>query len=276
MPELDAIGPVVTDLHRAVAFYRTLGVAVAEGAEESEHGHVEATLHSGMRLMLDTEAGILSFDPGWQRTSGSPGMALVIRCESPAAVDDIVQRPEHAGHGIHAVMVDARAQDHLRRPRRKRDRVRRSAALIEDAFRERNRPVCQEEQMKIKITGIYVEDQDKALAFYTEKLGFQKKADFSNSGYRWLTVVSPEEPDGSELLLEKNDNPAAKTFQQAKYQQGQPATQLYVDDIQAEYDRTKPLGVKFTMEPTKVTGSTIAMLDDTCGNLIQLVQLTGR
>jgi catechol 2,3-dioxygenase-like lactoylglutathione lyase family enzyme len=106
MPELDAIGPVVTDLHRAVAFYRTLGVAFAEGAKESEHGHVEATLHSGMRLMLDTEAGILSFDPGWQRTSGSPGMALVIRCESPAAVDDIVQRPEHAGHGIHAVMVD--------------------------------------------------------------------------------------------------------------------------------------------------------------------------
>jgi catechol 2,3-dioxygenase-like lactoylglutathione lyase family enzyme len=131
------------------------------------------------------------------------------------------------------------------------------------------------ERMKIKLTGIYVDDQDKALAFYTEKLGFHKKADFGNSGYRWLTVVSPEEPDGTELLIEKNDNPAAKAFQQAKYQQGQPAAQFYVDDVQAECDRMKPLGVKFTMEPTKVTGSTIAMLDDTCGNLIQLVQLTG-
>lgn len=130
--------------------------------------------------------------------------------------------------------------------------------------------------MKIKLTGIYVDDQDKALAFYTEKLGFRKKADFGNSAYRWLTVVSPEEPDGSELLLEKNDNPAARTFQQARYQQSQPAAQFFVDDIQAEYDRMRPLGVTFTMEPTKVTGSTIAMLDDTCGNLIQIVQLAGR
>src|SRR5580700_3711556 len=103
--------------------------------------------------------------------------------------------------------------------------------------------------MKIKLTSVYVDDQDRALAFYTEKLGFQKKSDFSNGGYRWLTVVSPQEPDGTELLLEKNDNPAAKTFQQARFQQGQPAAQFFVDDIQAEYDRMKPLGVKFTMEP---------------------------
>jgi len=127
--------------------------------------------------------------------------------------------------------------------------------------------------MKIKITGIHVDDQEKALRFYTEVLGFKKKADFSNGGYRWLTVVSPEAPDTVDLQLESNANPAARTYQQARFQQGQPAAIFYVDDVQSEFDRLKGLGVKFTMPPTKVTGATIAVLDDTCGNLIQLARL---
>jgi predicted enzyme related to lactoylglutathione lyase len=128
-------------------------------------------------------------------------------------------------------------------------------------------------QMKIKIMTIHVDDQAKALRFYSEVLGFRKKADFSNGGYRWLTVTSPEAPDGTELQLAANTNPAARTYQQAMFQQGQPAAIFYVDDVQAEYDRLKGLGVKFTTPVSKVTGSTIAMLDDTCGNLIQIVAL---
>jgi predicted enzyme related to lactoylglutathione lyase len=131
-------------------------------------------------------------------------------------------------------------------------------------------------QMKIKLMTIYVDDQAKALQFYSEVLGFTKKADFSNGGYRWLTVVSPEAPDGAELQLDANTNPAARTFQQARFQQGQPAAMFFVDDAQSEYDRLKSLGVKFTMPPSKVTGSTIAMLDDTCGNLIQIAALDRR
>jgi len=127
--------------------------------------------------------------------------------------------------------------------------------------------------MKIKVTNIYVDDQDKALRFYTDVLGFVKKADFTNGPFRWLTVTSPEEPDGTELQLALNDNPAAKAYQQAMFEQGQPATMFYVDDVQSEYDRIKPLGAEFTMPPTKVTGSTIAMLNDSCGNLIQIVAL---
>jgi predicted enzyme related to lactoylglutathione lyase len=127
--------------------------------------------------------------------------------------------------------------------------------------------------MKIKVTTLYVDDQEKALRFYTKVLGFVKKTDVSQGGYRWLTVASPEEPDGTELQLELNSNPAAKAFQQAKYQQGQPAAMFYVDDVQAEYEGVKGLGANFTMPPTKVTGSTIAMVDDTCGNLIQIVAL---
>ena len=129
--------------------------------------------------------------------------------------------------------------------------------------------------MKIKIMTIYVEDQEKARRFYSDVLGFTKKADFSNGGYRWLTVASPEEPNGPELQLAANANPAARTYQQALFQQGQPAALFYVDDVQSEYDRLKGLGVKFTMPVTKVTGSTIAILDDTCGNLVQIVALDG-
>ena len=127
--------------------------------------------------------------------------------------------------------------------------------------------------MKIKITSVFVDDQDKALRFYTDVLGFVKKTDVGAGGYRWLTVISPEEPDGSELHLESNDDRAAKTFQQALFQQGKPAAMFYVDDVQREYERMQRLGAQFTMPPTKVTGSTIAMLNDTCGNLIQLTKL---
>jgi predicted enzyme related to lactoylglutathione lyase len=128
--------------------------------------------------------------------------------------------------------------------------------------------------MKIKLTTIHVDDQEKALSFYTDVLGFVKKADFTQGPFRWLTVASPEEPDGAQLQLALNDNPAAKTYQQAVFQQGQPAAMFFTDDVQADYERIKARGAEFTMPPTKVTGSTIAMLKDTCGNLIQLTQLT--
>jgi predicted enzyme related to lactoylglutathione lyase len=127
--------------------------------------------------------------------------------------------------------------------------------------------------MKIKLTSIYVDDQEKALRFYTEVLGFTKKADFSNGPYRWLTVGSPEEPEGAELQLALNDNPAAKAYQQAILEQGQPAAMFFTDDVGADYERIKARGAEFTMPPTDVTASTIAMLDDTCGNLIQLTEL---
>jgi predicted enzyme related to lactoylglutathione lyase len=127
--------------------------------------------------------------------------------------------------------------------------------------------------MKIKLTSVYVDDQEKALRFYTQILGFTKKADFSNGPYRWLTVASPEEPEGTELQLALNNNPAAKAYQQAMFQQNQSAANLFTDDITSDYERIKAHGAAFTMPPTDVTGSTIAMLDDTCGNLIQLTQL---
>ena len=127
--------------------------------------------------------------------------------------------------------------------------------------------------MKIKVMSVYVNDQDKALRFYTEVLGFVKKTDFSQGPYRWLTVASPEEPNGTELQLALNSNPAAKTYQEAIFQQHQPAAMLFTDDVKADYERIKARGAAFTMQPTAVTGSTIAMLNDTCGNLIQLTQL---
>jgi predicted enzyme related to lactoylglutathione lyase len=127
--------------------------------------------------------------------------------------------------------------------------------------------------VKIKITSIYVNDQEKALRFYTEVLGFVKKSDFSNGPFRWLTVASAEEPNGVELQLALNDNPVAKTYQQALFETKQPAMLFNVDDVQKEYDRMKPLGAEFITPPTKTTGSTIAVLKDTCGNLVQLVAL---
>ena len=129
--------------------------------------------------------------------------------------------------------------------------------------------------MKIKMTSVYVDDQDKALRFYTEVLGFTKKADFSQGPYRWLTVASAEEPDGTELQLALNNNPAAKAYQQAMFQQGQPGAMFFTDDIKGDYERMTGRGAEFTMPLTDVVSqsSTIAMLKDTCGNLIQLTQL---
>jgi len=127
--------------------------------------------------------------------------------------------------------------------------------------------------MKIKLTSVYVDDQEKALRFYTEVLGFVKKADFSQGPFRWLTVASPEDPDGTELQLSLNNNPAAKTYQQALFQQKQPGAMFFTDNLQADFDRMKSRGAEFTMPPTDVTASKIATLSDTCGNLIQITQL---
>lgn len=127
--------------------------------------------------------------------------------------------------------------------------------------------------MKIKLTSVYVDDQTKALNFYTEVLGFAKKADFSQGPFRWLTVGSAEEQDGTQLQLAANSNPAAKAYQQAMFQQNQPAAMFYTDDVKTDYERIKARGAEFTMPPTSVTGATITMLNDTCGNLIQLTQL---
>ncbi len=130
--------------------------------------------------------------------------------------------------------------------------------------------------MKIKVTSVYVDDQEKALGFYTKVLGFAKKTDFSNGLYRWLTVASPEDAEGIELQLALNDNPAARAYQQAMFQQGQPAVMFFTDDVKGDYERIKARGAEFTMLPTQVTGSTIAKLKDTCGNLIQISQLARR
>jgi predicted enzyme related to lactoylglutathione lyase len=127
--------------------------------------------------------------------------------------------------------------------------------------------------MKIKVMSVFVDDQEKALRFYTQVLGFVKKTDFSNGPYRWLTVASAEEPDGTELQLALNNNPPAQAFQQAIFQQGQPAASFFTDDLQADYERMKASGAEFTMPPTDVTASKIAMVKDTVGNLIQLTQL---
>lgn len=127
--------------------------------------------------------------------------------------------------------------------------------------------------MKIKLTTVFVDDQTKALRFYTEVLGFAKKADFSQGPFRWLTVTSPEDPNGTELQLALNNNPAAKTFQEAQFAAKQPAVMLFTDDIQADYERIKSQGGEFTMPPTDVTASKIAMVNDGCGNLLQITQL---
>jgi predicted enzyme related to lactoylglutathione lyase len=127
--------------------------------------------------------------------------------------------------------------------------------------------------MKIRLTSVYVDNLDKALRFYVEVLGFAKKADVSHGPFRWRTVASPEEPAGTELQLALNENPAARAYQQAMFQQGQPAAMFFTDDVKGDYERIKSRGAEFTKPPTEVTGSTIAMLNDTCGNLIQITQL---
>lgn len=127
--------------------------------------------------------------------------------------------------------------------------------------------------MKIKLTTVYVDDQEKALRFYTDVLGFTKEADFSQGSFRWLTVRSPEDPGGTELQLALDDDPAAKAFQRARFQQRQPALMFYSDDVKAECARISARGAELTMPPTDVTASTIAMVNDTCGNLLQITQL---
>lgn len=127
--------------------------------------------------------------------------------------------------------------------------------------------------MKVKLTSVFVNDQAKALEFYTKTLGFVKKQDVSAGPYRWLTVVSGEEPNGTQVVLEPNQNPAARSYQESIFKQGIPSTMFFVDDIQKEYQRLNGLGVKFTMAPTKTPGSMIARFDDTVGNLIQITQL---
>ena len=127
--------------------------------------------------------------------------------------------------------------------------------------------------MKIKVTSIFVDNQDKALRFYTEVLGFTKKNDFSQGPYRWLTVTPSGDANDVELQLALNNNPAAKTYQGAIFQQNTPAIMFFTDDIKGDYERVKSKGAEFTMPPTDVTGSTIAMLKDTCGNIVQLTQL---
>jgi len=125
--------------------------------------------------------------------------------------------------------------------------------------------------MKIIYTKVFVNDQDKALKFYTQILGFLKKSDIVAGDYRWLTVVSPEDQNGTELILELNDNPAAKTYQKAIFEQSIPAANFGVSDVHIDYERLKKLGVKFTMQPSDVMENvTIAVFDDACGNLIQI------
>ncbi len=127
--------------------------------------------------------------------------------------------------------------------------------------------------MKIKLMSVVVDDQDKTLEFYTEVLGFVKKTEIPAGKFKWLTVVSPEGPDDIELLLEPNENPAAKTYQKALFQRGIPLTSFAVEDLQEEHERMQKLGVVFTMKPTKAGGATVAVFDDTCGNLIQIFQV---
>jgi catechol 2,3-dioxygenase-like lactoylglutathione lyase family enzyme len=126
--------------------------------------------------------------------------------------------------------------------------------------------------MRITVTSVLVDDQDKALRFYTEVLGFEKKTEVPLGEARWLTVVSPEQPDGTELLLEPDGHPAAKPFKEALVADGIPFTSFGVDDVAAEYERLKEQGVRFTQEPLEMGAVTTAVFDDTCGNLIQIAQ----
>src|SRR5690625_2824419 len=126
--------------------------------------------------------------------------------------------------------------------------------------------------MKIIVTSIFVQDQDKALEFYTNKLGFIKKEDVPAGEFRWITLVSPEKQDGTELLLEPNNHPAAKEYQETMFAEGIPAKMFGVADVRNEYERLQRVGVEFTMEPTEMGKVTIAVFDDTCGNLIQIAQ----
>jgi len=135
-------------------------------------------------------------------------------------------------------------------------------------------PTAHQPGLKIKLATVYVDDQDKALRFYTDVLGFTKKDDVSKGGFRWLTVTSSHDPDGAQLQLALDNNPAAKAYHEAIFQQGQPAVMLFTDDVKAESERIKARGGELAMPPTDATMSIIATVKDTCGNLVQLTQLT--
>src|SRR4051794_2773199 len=126
--------------------------------------------------------------------------------------------------------------------------------------------------MKIIVTSIFVEDQDKALAFYSETLGFVKKHDVPMGEFRWITLVSPDDQDGTEIVLEPNDNPIAKDYQKRLFEEGIPVTMFGVEDVRKEHERLLQHGVKFTMKPAEMGDITIAVFEDTCGNLIQIIQ----
>lgn len=126
--------------------------------------------------------------------------------------------------------------------------------------------------MRIKLNSVIVRDQESALRFYTDVLGFLKKMDIPAGQFRWLTVVSPEEPDGTQLLLEPNVHPAAARYQRAVFQAGIPLTSFAVDDLEKEYERLQALGVVFRTKPTDAGGAIVAVLEDSCGNLIQIYQ----
>jgi len=128
--------------------------------------------------------------------------------------------------------------------------------------------------MRINLSSVFVDDQDKALRFYTEVLGFVKKHDVPLGPHRWVTVVSPEDPDGTELVLEPDDHPAVKPYKEALVADGIPATSFAVDDVRAEFERLRGLGVRFIQEPAEMGPVVTAVLDDTCGNLIQIAQYT--
>ena len=127
--------------------------------------------------------------------------------------------------------------------------------------------------MRITVTSVFVDDQDKALGFYTDVLGFVKKTEIPLGEDRWLTVVSPEDPDGTELLLEPDGHPAVRPFKEALVEDGIPAASFAVDDVRAEHERLAALGVRFTQDPTEMGPVTTAVLDDTCGNLIQIASM---
>jgi catechol 2,3-dioxygenase-like lactoylglutathione lyase family enzyme len=127
--------------------------------------------------------------------------------------------------------------------------------------------------MKINLASVFVDDQDKALSFYTETLGFVKKTEMPAGEFKWLTVVSPEDPDGVELLLEPSDHPAVKSFREAIVADGIPYTSFAVGNVQAEYERLSARGVKFVQQPTSIGPVTTAVFDDTCGNLIQIAAM---
>ena len=126
--------------------------------------------------------------------------------------------------------------------------------------------------MKINLASVLVDDQDKAERFYTEVLGFQKKTEIPLGSHRWLTVVSPDEPNGTELVLEPDQHPAARPFKSALVEDGIPYTSFAVDDVQSEYERLRGLGVRFTQQPTDLGAATTAVFEDTCGNLIAIMQ----